>query len=199
MDLATFMAATGCSRALSLRWCHPVSVAMQEFGITTPRRQAPFLANVGHESGGFVYTREIWGPTDAQKRYERDPDAPWPQSAADARKPEFARNRLAYNLGNDAAGDGRRYAGHGLIQTTGKTNHVRCGRALGLDLLAHPELLEVDVHAARSAGWYWRVYDLSPLADLDEFNTIVRRINGGLNGYADRLARWERARAVLGI
>jgi putative chitinase len=69
--------------------------------------------------------------------------------------------------------------------------------ALGLDLIAKPELLELPQHAAMSAAWFWTQKGLNDLADKDQFNTITRRINGGLNGLQDRLEIWSRARAVL--
>lgn len=174
MDVATFIAATGCSRTLALRWSSQISAAMREYAINTPTRQAMFLANVGHESGGFQFVREIWGPTEPQKRYEGRAD-----------------------LGNTRPGDGRRFLGRGLIQITGRANYEACGQALGLDLIVKPELLEEPEWAARSAGWYWASRALNEVADRGEFSRVVQVINGGLNGYADRIARWQRAARVL--
>ncbi|MCQ4165128.1 glycoside hydrolase family 19 protein [Tahibacter harae] len=197
MDVATFARATGCSNATALRWVGPVSLAAVEFGILNPRHFTMWLANIGHESGGFRHTRELWGPTPQQLRYERDFEQPWPATAEQAREKAFARNRLAWLLGNTEPGDGRRFAGHGLIQVTGRTNHMRCGSALGLDLAAQPELLELEAPAARSAGWFWRIHGMAALADAGDFAGIVRRINGGNNGLDDRIARWERAERAL--
>lgn len=83
------------------------------------------------------------------------------------------------DLGNTVAGDGRRYCGRGLIQIT------------------HPELLEFPQHAAVAVAWFWKQNGLNDLVDRDQFNIITRRINGGLNGLADRLELWDRAREVL--
>jgi predicted chitinase len=74
--------------------------ACELYDIRGPVRVAAFLAQVGHESGSFKHTSEVWGPTEAQKRYERNFDAPWPATREDARKPQFALNRLAFSLGN---------------------------------------------------------------------------------------------------
>lgn len=147
---------------------------MAEFGIDTPARQAAFLAQTGHESGGFIYTREIWGPTPAQQRYE---------------------GRL--DLGNTQLGDGFTYRGRGLIQITGRANYGACSRALGVDFVATPALLEAPAAAANSAAWFWSEHGLNALADSGDFKTITRRINGGVNGWDDRVARWERAKAAL--
>jgi len=108
----------------------PMNATIAEFGI---ERVAEFLAQIAHESGGFRYTREIWGPTPAQARYEGRAD-----------------------LGNTEKGDGSRYRGRGLIQVTGRANYRACGLALDLPLLDSPEYLERPMIAARSAGWFWQ-------------------------------------------
>jgi putative chitinase len=148
--------------------------AMHEFEINTSARQAAFLAQVGHESGGLHWMVEIWGPTDAQRRYEG-----------------------RYDLGNVAPGDGYRYRGRGLIQLTGRENYRTAGAALGVDLVEQPELLGEPALACRSAGWFWKTRGCNELADAGKFETITKRINGGLNGYAERLGLWERAKEVL--
>ena len=152
---------------------HIVS-AMAEFGIDSPARQAAFLAQIGHESGGLKYTTEIWGPTPAQSRYEGRKD-----------------------LGNVQTGDGIRYKGRGLIQTTGRANYAATGRALGIDLIANPEQLAEPVLAARSAAWFWQSRKLNALADSGDFVTLTRRINGGLNGIDDRMALHSAATEAL--
>ncbi|MFJ2386253.1 glycoside hydrolase family 19 protein [Pseudomonas koreensis] len=151
-----------------------LSTAMQHYQIVGPKRAAAFIAQIGHESGQLRYVREIWGPTAAQRGYEGRED-----------------------LGNTLPGDGRKYCGRGLIQITGRANYAKCGEALGLDLISHPELLELPQHAAMSAAWFWKQKGLNDLADREEFNTVTRRINGGLNGLAERLALWKKAREVL--
>jgi len=151
-----------------------LNIAMQHYQIVGPKRAAAFIAQIGHESGQLRYVREIWGPTAAQRRYEGRED-----------------------LGNTEPGDGRKYCGRGLVQITGRANYANCGEALGLDLINHPELLELPQHAAMSAAWFWKQKGLNDLADRDEFNTITRRINGGLNGLQDRLEIWKKAREVL--
>lgn len=160
-------------------WLDPLNDAMAEFGIDTQRRVAAFLAQVAHESGELRYTREI-------------------ASGAD-----YDTGRLAARLGNtpEADGDGQRYKGRGLIQITGKFNYRRASLALFNDdttLLEHPELLELPVLAARSAAWFWWSNGLNVVADCpNSFQTITRRINGGLNGYAERVAYFSAAQGAL--
>ncbi|WP_330214356.1 glycoside hydrolase family 19 protein [Pseudomonas sp. AM8] len=152
-----------------------LNTAMNRYGIVGSLRAAAFIAQVGHESGHFRWLREIWGPTAQQAGYEGRAD-----------------------LGNTVKGDGYKYRGRGLIQITGRTNNAACGEALGLDLINKPELLELPQHAAMSAAWFWSTRGLNTLADQGEFVKITRRINGGVNGLADRKALYEKALKVLG-
>ncbi|MGF6116719.1 putative chitinase [Janthinobacterium lividum] len=148
----------------------PLNAAMAEFDIDTPLRQASFLAQVGHESGQLRYVRELASGA----AYEGRAD-----------------------LGNVIAGDGVRFKGRGLLQVTGRANYAACGVALGLDLLAAPQLLEQTTAACRSAGWFWQSRGLNRLTDAGDQERVTRRINGGLNGLAERLALYAAARKVL--
>ena len=151
-----------------------LNAAMSQYAIDTPHRVAAFIAQIGHESGQLVHVREIWGPTAQQAGYEGRAD-----------------------LGNTVKGDGSRYRGRGLIQITGRANYTACGEALGLDLINHPDFLELPQHAAMSAAWFWSTRGLNALADRGEFVKITRRINGGLTGQDDRQALYDRALKVL--
>lgn len=147
--------------------------AMAEFEIETPEAQSAFLAQIAHESGSLKYVQEIASGI----AYENRSD-----------------------LGNTDPGDGMKFKGRGLIQITGRANYRECGEALGLDLLSNPELLEQPENACRSAAWFWDSRNLTQLAErdtLESFRAITKRINGGLNGWEDRLAYWKRAKAVL--
>jgi len=149
--------------------------------INTPARAAAFLAQVGHESAQLLFVRELWGPTPAQQRYEGRAD-----------------------LGNTQPGDGKRFLGRGLIQITGRTNYAACGVALGLDLIAHPELLETPSNATASAAWFWLQRNLNRFADRGDFLGLSIAINGknkdGLpNGWADRQDLWGYAKKALGV
>ena len=131
--------------------------------------------------------------------------ATWPARFDAALAERYARQpeRIAavvYNarMGNTAPGDGWRYRGRGLIQVTGKANYQNAGAALGLDLVGHPELLEQPERAALSAAWFWSASGLNELADAGLFEMITRKINGGLNGQAERVALRDRAAKVLG-
>lgn len=168
------MACTGARWDRACTFAPILTAAMEEFGIDTPARQAAFLAQVGHESGGLHWLVELWGPTDAQSRYES-----------------------RYDLGNIAPGDGFKYRGRGLIQLTGRANYKAASEALGADLIAEPEKLGEPELASRSAAWFWKSHDLNALADAGDFERLTKKINGGLNGYADRLSLWESAKEAV--
>ena len=157
-----------------------LNAAMLHRHITGPKRMAAFIAQVGHESGELRYVRELGGEHYLSK---------------------YDTGALAARLGNtpDADGDGQKYRGRGLIQITGRRNYLACSRALFGDerLLHFPELLEQPQWAAESAAWFWHSHGLNELADQDQFTTITRRINGGLNGLEHRQQLWAKARAVL--
>jgi len=151
-----------------------LNTAMNRYQIVGLKRVAAFIAQIGHESGQLKYVKEIWGPTKVQAKYEGRAD-----------------------LGNTVKGDGSKYRGRGLIQITGRANYKACGEALDLDLINHPELLEMPQHACMSAAWFWASRGLNTLADAGKFDTITQRINGGQNGAADRQALYAKALKVL--
>ncbi|OEZ50364.1 chitinase class I [Janthinobacterium sp. MP5059B] len=170
VTLVQLLAIMPLARTRAVAFLAPLNAAMVEFGITTPARQASFLSQVGHESGSLRYVRELA----SGEAYEGRVD-----------------------LGNTKRGDGVRFRGRGLLQVTGRANYAACGKALGLDLLAQPELLEQTVNACRSAGWFWQTRGLNALADAGDQERVTRRINGGVNGLAERLALYREARKVL--
>jgi putative chitinase len=157
-----------------------LSLAMDQYQINTPRRMAAFIAQVGHESGQFRYVKELGGDQYLSK---------------------YDTGTLAKRLGNtpEADGDGQKYRGRGLIQITGRDNYLACSKALFGDnrLLSTPELLEQAEWACKSAAWFWNSRNLNVPADAGDFELITRRINGGLNGLAERLAFYSAALKVL--
>lgn len=156
----------------------PLNRAMQAYGINTMLRTAAFVAQLAHESGEFRWMEEIWGPTDAQRRYEPPSD-------------------LSAKLGNTAAGDGKRFKGRGPIQITGRFNYRKYGDLLGIDLTADPAAAAAPEVAFATAGLFWKTNGLNELADTEQFVTITRRINGGTNGLPDRQKYYEAAKVVL--
>lgn len=153
------------------RYADHLNTVMERYEINTPERQAMFLAQIGHESGSLRYTQEIA----SGEAYEGRAD-----------------------LGNTEDGDGVRFKGHGFIQLTGRANHQKYADDKGMSLDEVLAYLQTDEGAADVAGWFWFTRGLSELADRGNFLLVTKRINGGTNGYADRLAFYERAKQVLG-
>lgn len=184
------------------RWTDALNAALTRWQIDTPQRVAMFLAQVAHESGGFRTLVESLHYS-ATRLLQVWPSRFTPTDAAAMAFDERAIAERAYGgrLGNgpEGSGDGYNYRGRGLIQLTGRDNYTRCGAALGLDLVGHPEVLEQPEYAAQSAGWFWAGRGCNELADAGDYLGITRRINGGTNGQADRETWLATVRAVLGV
>ena len=146
--------------------------SMVEANITTPLRQAAFLAQLAHESGELRTFQE----RGTGEEYE-------------GRK----------TLGNTQTGDGRRFKGRGPIQLTGRANYRSAGRALGLDLENQPELAATPEVGFRVAGWFWTTHHFNRRADVGDFDGITYRVNGGFNGKASRDQYYRAAKQVLGV
>lgn len=174
MEVSKLMAATGANIINATKFADIIDAVLAEYEINTGKRISAFLAQVGHESGNLRYLREIWGPTDAQDRYEGRKD-----------------------LGNLQAGDGKRFMGRGLLQTTGRTNYTKLSNALGIDFVTKPEDLEVPINALKSACYFWKSNNLNQFADSGDFKTLTKRINGGYNGLAERTALYEKASKIF--
>ena len=177
---------------------------MEKFQINTPLRLAHFLAQCGHESGGFRLTKEnlnysakgLMGifkkyfPTEAlAKLYER--------------KPEKIANKVYGNrMGNgaEATGDGAKFCGRGYIQLTGKDNYTAFGKSINEDIAANPTWV-AEKYALLSAAWFFSKNGLHKLADGGATDTVVtsitKRVNGGTIGLPDRIKHFKEYYALL--
>ena len=175
-----------------------LNATMNRYQIVGQKRIAAFIAQVGHESGQLTRLVENLNYSAEAVRKNWSSRFSMELASAVARKPEQIAN-IAYGnrMGNTDPGDGWKYRGRGLIQITGKNNYQLCGEALGLDLLAQPELLVKPQNACMAAAWFWATNGLNTLADAGKFDAITQRINGGQNGAADRQALYARALKVL--
>lgn len=176
----------GCRRTRAEEWVGPINTTCDTFRISTKKRLAAFMAQIAHESLRLTCTIEIWGPTAQQRKYEPP-------------------GKLAAELGNINAGDGRKYCGRGLIMTTGAGNYIKATTELRKlfpgcpDFLLWPRKMEEPMWAAHSSGLYWDSHGCNELADTDQFNAITRKINGGQTGAVERRAFWQIAKAVLRV
>lgn len=154
-------------------------------GLDRWHRLAHYVAQLAHESGRFRYDREVWGPgggTAAQKRYDTRTD-----------------------LGNtpERDGDGYLFRGRGPIQITGRSNYrqfrewARAFEPGAPDFEASPDAVLQSPWEGLAPIWYWETRGLNAYADRNHIETITKRINGGLNGYSDRLDLYTRAALVF--
>ena len=199
------------------KWLDAVVETCVEFEINTPQRIAGFLAQTSHESGGYTMLTEnlnyraatlaaCWpnrfAVLGADKKPIKENGKLVPTAVANsiAGKPELIAN-LVYSsrMGNGPAesGEGWAFRGRGLKQLTGKDNYKRCGLALNVDFVADPDLLLQPLYAARSAGWFWQSNKLSDYADRGDLEGMTKRINGGLIGYAERKAKYDKVLAAI--
>lgn len=164
-----------------------VMIALERYGarvgLDKPHREAQFWPQLMHESGDFRFDRELWGPTPAQKRYDTRTD-----------------------LGNTPAvdGDGFKNRGRGPMQVTGGANIaefyewcVELDIGPVPDFRRNPDLINTDPWEGLSALWYWSTRNLNKWADQGDVETITKKINGGKNGFADRVDRLGRVSLVM--
>lgn len=191
----------------------PLNDVMERYQINTEKRIAMFLAQTGHESGGYKSTRivenlnyrvsaltSLFGnrisATDAA-RYGRD------DSKGQKANQEYIANAIyggqwgKKNLGNELPGDGWKFRGRGLIQLTGRSNYQRFATAVGKTIDAAALYVESPKGACEAAGWFWKVNDLNRFADAGDVAGCTRKINGGTLGLAEREDLYRDALRVL--
>jgi putative chitinase len=169
-----------------------------KFQINTPLRLAHFLAQCGHESGGFKATQEnlnysAKGLNGIFKKYFPTEAAATPY----ARQPQKIANKVYANRmsnGDEASGDGYKFRGRGYIQLTGKANYTLFGKAIDENITSNPDVVS-GKYALLSAAWFWSNNGLNKLADGGSTDavvtTITKRVNGGTIGLADRIKHFK--------
>lgn len=162
-------------------WANLMDGVLESFGINTINRKAMFLAQTIHETGGYRFLKEIWGPTKWQERYEGHK-----------------------GLGNVEPGDGKKFLGRGLIQLTGRANYTKFNEWLKSnhindDVVKNPDLLATDKSLALLAAiWFWNKNNLNKFADSDNIEMSTKIINGpGMLGLDERKLYYERAKQAL--
>ena len=182
-------------------WVDALNATFERFDISTPLRQAAFIAQCGHECGNFRILEEnlnyraetlmkLWPkrfPTlEIANQYAKNPK-------------KIANMVYANRMGNrdEASGDGYRFRGRGCIQLSGHSNYYHAGQALGEDFVMQPELVATPMYAALSAGFFWNTHKLNVLADNRDIKMMTKKINGAFIGLADRERHYNQALAVL--
>jgi putative chitinase len=184
------------------KWVDPLNETFERFGILTPRQQAAFIGQCGHECGNFRILEEnlnyraetlmrIWPkrfPTlEIANQYAKQPK-------------KIANMVYANRMGNrdEASGDGYRFRGRGCIQLTGSANYFHAGKALGVDFIMEPDLVATPQYAALTAGFFWNTQKLNAIAETGNNLALTKKINGGTIGLDDRIKHTNQALALFG-
>lgn len=141
-----------------------------KYGVDTRLRQINFFSQCGEETGGLISMVENGAPDN----------------------PRFRRYDVNQSIGNKYPGDGYNYRGRGLLQLTGRGNYRWIGHEAGFDYEGNPEMVAEPYHSILSALVYWHLHRLNTYADHDDIHKITLLINGGLNGYSDRIYYHDR-------
>jgi putative chitinase len=186
-------------------WVESMNSTFPLYEINTPQRIAAFLAQCGHESGGFTVFEEnlnysAQGLCNIFKKYFPTLDSAQPY----ARKPEMIANKVYANrMGNgpESSGDGYKYRGRGPIQLTGKSNYTAFAKEMfdnWQEVVENPDWVTWDKDfALMSAIWFWNKTGLNKEADAGDIKTMTRKINGGFIGLEDRIKHYNEAIHLL--
>ena len=187
---------------IGAEWVEPLNDTFQRFNISTKEEQACFIGQFSYESNHF---------RDLSENLNYKPETLmrlWPkrfptmdEAMKYAHKPELIANHIYANrMGNrdEASGDGWRFRGSAICQLTGHDNFFHAGKALGVDLVANPDLARTPKYAAPIGGWFWSTHGCNRLAEAKDYNGLTKVINGGLFGADQRIAVMKQAEQVLG-
>ena len=183
-------------------WYTALSQALPDSDINTPQRVAAFLAQCGHESGGFTAIKEnlnykaeslvrVWPKyfpnMDIANQYAHNQE-------------KIANRAYANRMGNgpEESGDGYRFCGRGLIQLTGRSNYQAFADSIETDINDLPEYLATFEGCVQSACWFWEANNLNQYADNFDLVTMTKKINGGTLGLDDRTERYKKALQIMG-
>lgn len=185
-------------------WVDAMNEVFPEYGIDTPQRIAAFIAQCGHESGGWrVFSENLNYSAKAL-------NAVFPKyfvrAGRDAeeyhRQPEKIANVVyagRMGNGNTDSGDGWKFRGRGPIQLTGHDNYAAFSSDMEVDAVDNPDIVSEEKEVAlKSAIWFWNKNNLNRYADSGDIKTMTKRINGGYIGLEDRIHHWEEALKALG-
>jgi len=213
----------GCTPTLAKTYARPLSIAMAEFGIDTPKRIGAFLANVAVECGQFqdfvenlnysaVGLSRTWPSRYAVKGADGKsiPGKPNDKALSLEKKPQaIAIDCYGGRMGNAPAPatDGWDFRGRGMLMNTGRAMYAKTGPAIGLDLESYPDDLTLPLPAARAAAAEWKASNINKFADIGDFDGCCDMVNighktektGDANGYLERQKYYTNAKSVLGF
>lgn len=175
-----------------------------QFGIDTKLRICGFLSQVAVETGELKSLEENMNYSERRLLQVFPRYFTAEQAKQYANHPEKIGSRVYANRmgnGNEASGDGYKFRGRGCIMLTGREAYKKYADSVYCvgNLMAHPEWLGKYPGALKSAMWFWNTKGLNELADNEQISAICKRVNGGTNGYSQRLYYWRMAKRVFGV
>ncbi len=174
-----------------------------KFNITNPLRLAHFLAQCGHESGGFKAISENLNYSADGLKKIFGKYFPGDLAASYARQPEKIASRVygsRMGNGDESTGEGYKFRGRGFIQLTGKSNYTNFAKFIGEDTVANPDLVATKYPLASAAFFFdsnklWSICDKG--ADEATVTAVTKRVNGGTIGLPDRIKHFNEFYSLL--
>lgn len=186
---------------ISADWVDPLNETFERFGIVTHNQQAMFIGQCSHECGNFRLLEENlnYKAATLMKLWPRRFPTLEKANEYSGNPKKIANSVYSSRMGNrdENSGDGFRFRGRGIIQLTGHSSYFHCGKALGVDFVANPDLVSSPKYAALSGGWFWSTHNLNSPADALDYTKVTKIINGGTIGLDDRIKHVQQALAVL--
>jgi len=180
-----------------------IAETAKKFNITNNLRLAHFLAQCAHESGAFKFVSENLNYSAQGLQNTFGKYFPGNLEESYAKNPEKIASRVYADRmgnGNEASKDGWKFRGRGYIQLTGKSNYVKFTQFIGEDCVANPDLVATKYPLA-SAAFFFNNNNLWSICDLGSSDGVVekvtKRVNGGTNGLADRLTKFNKYYGLL--
>lgn len=183
------------------RYCKYLNDACLKYEINTNARVCSFLAQIFEETGCLSITKENLNYSTYQRLM-----AVWPSrfpnvtsTVGFVNNPVNLANKVYGGRGGNSLTEGSKYIGRGFIQITFKDMYLKCGTALGIDLINHPELLELPQYCALSSCWYWFQANCNKVSDgdnLDAVKAVTKIVNGGYGNLDTRISYWNKAKLI---
>jgi len=188
---------------IDTKWLEPLNDTFAKFEINTPARMASFIGQCKHESGNFTHLEENlnYSAVRLNQVFPNRFTLAKAQDCVAKGKQAIAEGMYGHrsDLGNNKDGDGGLFFGRGVIQLTGRANYTAFATAIGKpELIENPSLVATPEYACLSAGWFWSTRKLNDLADKADYDTMTKRINGGVLGLAERKANISKVLTILG-
>lgn len=208
LPIEFIMISTDANKENSTKFKQFLDIVLPQYNITTKERICGFLSQVGHESAGMSILEENlnYSATALTKLFSLSRISPeqcrqFGRVDGSHKADQSAIANIIYggewgkkNLGNTQPGDGWLFRGRGLKQLTGRSNYTRFATSVGINAIVEsPDMLILPEYATLSAGWFWNVNNLNPIADRRDIALLTKKINGGNFGLSNRQKLFDAA------